>query len=163
MFTFLVILGSLLPDTDKKTKAARDSGAALATDASTTETQLNPELQWVTPSQIVSEYEANELAADKMYKGKKIGVKGSVEEISNDITDSPYVILTDHGLRNGDDPLGGLREVQAHFSDEDKDALAQLRHGQQLSVACKVQGLMMHVQLDDCRISGPPAIASNER
>lgn len=162
VFIFLVVLGSLFPANNKKA-AAQDGRADITDDASTAGAQQKPRLQWITPSEIVGAYEANELAADKMYKGKKIGVRGIVEEISNDITDSPYVILTDHALQNGDDDSGGLRKVQAHFSDDDKDNLAQLRQGQQLLIACTVQGLMMHVQFDDCRIADPSEVDTERR
>jgi len=84
-------------------------------------------------------------------------VKGRVKEISKDMLGSPYLTLTDDALSGSD----SFRVVQASFSRDDEDILASLRPRQALTVACKVQGLIMNVQLSGCRIPDKSEVGDN--
>jgi hypothetical protein len=99
----------------------------------------SPPLESVNASVLSSSYEKNEVAADQMYKGKRLAVTGRVGKIGKDILDSPYLILDE-----GEFGLGG---VQAFFSDSDLPELAKLTKGQTVQVVGTCDGLMINVLL----------------
>jgi len=105
------------------------------------------EEQTITPiraAQVVREYEANEVAADLNYKGKRLSLVGKVDRIAKDILDHPYVTL--------DSEEFGFRGVQVSFSDDIVPTLAQLQRGQMLGIVGTCKGLLMNVQISDARI-----------
>jgi len=99
----------------------------------------------VTSKAIVSAYEANEVQADNLYRGKMVEVRGRIGEIKKDVFNNLYVTL------DTEDPYE-IREVQAFFDDTMSETLAALKKGEHLSVICKVEGLMMNVIVKKCKI-----------
>lgn len=97
----------------------------------------------VQATELAAAYVANEIAADQKYKDRYWLVSGTVTSIGKEILDNPYIILQGES---------DLRAVQAVFDKEHEAKLASLQKGQQVRVRCRVRGLMMHVQLDDCRM-----------
>lgn len=98
----------------------------------------------VTSLQLWNDYQANEIAADAKYKGKRMLVAGTVTSI-------------DKG------PFGGLllrlatgnqfMQTTARMDDSQESQLAQLSRGQQVHVLCTCQGIVIKSpQLDDCII-----------
>ncbi|MDR2584354.1 MAG: NINE protein [Fibromonadaceae bacterium] len=79
-------------------------------------------------SQLFSEYEDNEVAADNAYKGKWIKVSGTVESIAKDILDDPYVLFN----------TGDLFGVQVYF--DDASQLGSIKKGQRLTIVGKCDG-----------------------
>lgn len=99
---------------------------------------------------LVKEYEANEIAADRIYKGKKLFVTGTVGDIRKDILDTPYVTL--------DEQEFGFRSVQAYFDKSAQQELASLQKGETVGVICVCDGLLMNVLMKKCslvRNTGP--------
>jgi hypothetical protein len=94
---------------------------------------------------ILSAYENNEVGADNQYKGKLIEVTGIVDDIKKDIMDNLYVTL-------GTGAQFEIPQIQAFFDDSMNNQLGQLRKRQQLTVVCRVDGLMMNVLAKDCVI-----------
>ncbi|WP_168199698.1 hypothetical protein [Pantoea sp. CCBC3-3-1] len=45
----------------------------------------------VTPAELYKDYERNELAANKIYKGKTVRLIGTAEEIGEDALGKPYI------------------------------------------------------------------------
>ncbi len=96
-------------------------------------------------SKFVKEYHDNELASDGTYKGKLIKVSGSVETVSKDILDKPYISL------NG----GGQMEmfgVQCFLDDSAVQSAMSIKKGQRITVKGRVKGRMMNVLVEDCSI-----------
>jgi hypothetical protein len=85
----------------------------------------------VTALQLVSDYKANQVAADNKYKGKTFQISGTINSIGKDILDNPYVTL------NGTDFLSN---VQCYFDKSDQGELASLVKDTKLTVNCKVSG-----------------------
>jgi hypothetical protein len=94
---------------------------------------------------ILAAYENNEVGADNQYKGKLIEVTGIVGDIKKDIMDNLYVTL-------GTGAQFEIPQIQAFFDDSMNNQLGQLRKRQQLTVVCRVNGLMMNVLAKDCVI-----------
>jgi tRNA_anti-like len=93
---------------------------------------------------MVSHYDANEIAADQAFKGKKVAVKGTVGNIAKDVTGTMYVTL--------EGPDDTFRDVQCFFADSDANVLASLSPGQRLIVQCRCDGLFMNVLLKECEV-----------
>ncbi len=96
----------------------------------------------VSVSQLVAEYDANEVAADEKYKGRTVRIKGSVDDIKKDILDELYITLSSGHV---------LRSVQCYFDKAQTGTLAGLKKGARVTVVGRVDGLMMNVLVKDCR------------
>lgn len=79
-----------------------------------------------TASQLQADYDANEIAADQEYKGKKILLSGTVESINKDFTGDGYLTL------RSSSPLG----VQARLSDRGMQGASLLEKGTQIYLVC---------------------------
>jgi len=97
---------------------------------------------YISADALKSEYEDNEVRADQQYKDKIIEVSGVVSSIGIDISDRPYVVLT-----NGE---RGIFAVQCFVTD--KNRVAQLNKGDNIVVVGKGAGKMGNVILEDCYI-----------
>ncbi len=95
--------------------------------------------------ELLSSYENNEVAADNQYKGKLIEVKGVIGEVKKDILGTLYVTV-------GTTKELEIPQVQALFEDSANGQLAQLKKGAQITVVCRVNGLMMNVLAEKCII-----------
>lgn len=79
----------------------------------------------VSARKLASDYEANEVSADKLYRNKVLRVSGVVDAIKKDFSDDPYVVL-----RTANEFMG----VRASF--EDDAGLAGLVPGKAIVVRC---------------------------
>ena len=96
----------------------------------------------VEASRLAADYEANEVAADAEYKGRRILVSGTVDGISKDFADTPYVSLAGDQF---------LNDVQARFADQDLGTLAKLSKGQKVYFVCEVrERVLTQVMLGHC-------------
>ncbi|MDL5051889.1 hypothetical protein QQ054_38445 [Oscillatoria amoena NRMC-F 0135] len=88
-------------------------------------------------------YEENEVAADKIYKGKVFGVNGFVESIGKDIFDEPYLIIKGHDH---------VYNVQCYFKSE--SGLEALYKGQKIEIYGRCDGkTLLNVIMKDCSIT----------
>lgn len=89
-------------------------------------------------------YDANEVAADNAYKGKKLKVTGKVQSIDKDFMGT--VVLR---LQSPNEFMA----TAASIEEEDAGKAATLRKGQQVAVICEGAGLLVgSPQLNECRI-----------
>jgi len=86
----------------------------------------------VTAPELISDYQANEIAADQRYKGRVIQVSGAVESIGKDIVDSMYITL-----KSGE--KYDVVSVQCFFDDSAGPRLARLRESDNVTVVCYVR------------------------
>jgi hypothetical protein len=131
--SFAIIIGS-----------ENDTTAPPATSTNSTSSPAQEVIQ-VSASDLVSAYRGNEIGADNKYKDNIVQITGVVSGIGKDIFDTPYITLG-AGARNQH------REVQAYFDDSMNNQLGQLKRGSSLTITCRVKGLMMNVQAEDCLI-----------
>jgi hypothetical protein len=115
--------------------------------ASVAEAQRPPDPA-ITAAQLFAAYEANEIAADKRFKGKRITITGNVRDIGRDILGRPYLTLMvdEHGLGS----------VQAMFPRSAATALATIGRKQAVRVECEVDGKLMNVIVRDCKFAVRP-------
>jgi len=97
----------------------------------------------VTSSEYYKKYQENEVAADNLYKGKKILITGKIESINKDVTDDVYVSLSGEGEISFD--------VQCHLSEPGK--AAELKKGQKITILGTGEGMVIGFpQVKDCSI-----------
>lgn len=96
----------------------------------------------VTSAKLFADYQANEVAADNVYKGKQLEVTGTVNSIDKDFLDD---IVLQIKTSNPFLPIG----ARIHESMAGK--AAALRKGQKLTLICEGHGAVMTApQLGDC-------------
>lgn len=95
----------------------------------------------ISAADLFAEYEANEVAADKKYKGKVLEISGVVDDIGKDFLDEMYVTLA-AGKHFG--------HVRASFGEAHADRVASLQKGQSLRLKCRCEGKMMSVMVKNC-------------
>ena len=91
-----------------------------------------------------AEYKANEVAADKKYKGKVLEVTGTVKEIKKDVFNHPCVLMELNQNQF-------MSSVDCRFPDTAQAQLGNLRKGDQITVRGRCEGMLISaVQLKDC-------------
>jgi len=113
------------------------------TDTDTKKVQSQTPSYTLSANQLVSEYKANEVAADAKYKGYIVVVSGTIESIGNDIMDNAYVVIGNQGFLAG---------VQCTFTKGEKSSVALLSKGQRVIIKGEVSGKMGNVLLNKCTL-----------
>lgn len=98
----------------------------------------------ITASELLSEYKANQVAADDKYKNKTIEVSGTINTIGKDILDTPYVSLVGS--------LDVFTSIQCMFEKSEQSQLVNLQKDTKVILRGKVSGYMMNVLLNNCSI-----------
>jgi hypothetical protein len=141
----LVLLGGIGNLLGKK-----DSQAAIASEANLTQAQKDSmaksqleeiKKNTITATQLIAQYEANEVSADNTFKGKTFYVSGTVLDIKKDIMGKIYVILDGGNI---------VRRVQCFF--EDAETAGKMSKGMEVTFKGKCSGLMMNVLMKDCQL-----------
>lgn len=122
----LVIMGAGIAGA--AAQAERDRTAA--------EVDAAAEVIVVNAPDLVADYEANEVAADRKYKGKILEVSGIIDSMGKDRADTPYIILA-AGRRDT------FRMVHCSFSGGEESELAALATGGNIAIRGKCNGLAM--------------------
>lgn len=128
---------------DKAEKAAAKEEAAKANAAqeAAAEQEKLAALPSVTAREIAAAYEANTVAADLQFKGKKFKVTGTVGDINTDILGRPYLTL-----RGG---VNEFMEPQFAFEKNAATELAKLKKGQKVTLACTGKGDVAKIPMSD--------------
>lgn len=151
----LIIIASLGGDADpnskdatKQDKSGGDSVESSVTSEEDSDEQSKnvEEIIAIAAKQLQDEYDANEVRADKEYKGKMAEVTGVVESI--DVMFGQTSVLLTGG---GDFEITG---VQCFFKDEQEiEKVEELNKGDEITIIGKVGGKSVNVHLEDCKIS----------
>lgn len=97
----------------------------------------------VSADDLFQEYEGNEIAADRKYKGEIVLVHGTIEDIGKDLMDDMYIVVGGSGFIDG---------VQCFFADDQESSVADLSKGQRVSVKGRVSGKMGNVLVKNCEL-----------
>ena len=94
----------------------------------------------------ISEFDENQLAAEKKYEGKIIEVSGYIQNISEDITGTPYI-----SLDKTPNPSFNLTHIKCSF--KSSESLTGVKKGQKITVRGEfVSQDMGVIQLKNCEI-----------
>lgn len=140
-------------EAEESTDESVDEEPAEDTETAEEEPQAKPKPKPAAPaavkveaSQIVKEFEDNELAADTKYKGKDLRVSGKVTKIDTDMWDDEKYILS---LGKG---KWDFLTVNCH--DMSTDELSTLKVGQTVTVVGTFDdGGDLGVEVSDCRLA----------
>lgn len=102
-------------------------------------------LPQVTARELTLAYSQNTVAADMKFKDKQFRVSGVVKEIATGLMGDPYLVLA-----------GGVNEFmepQFHFSKSESEALARLKQGATVKLACTGNGDVAKTPMSgDCKL-----------
>jgi len=96
----------------------------------------------ISASGLVLLYEGNEIEADRLAKGKTFDFQGRIDSIGRDILGLPFVAFG----------ANGIIAVQCFFENSDEILLAKLQPGQKVYIEGTVQGKLINVLMDHCRL-----------
>lgn len=120
IFIGLVIIGYFAGNNDKGSNSSYSSDTEAAAP--------QKEIYNTTARQLFKQYEENEVATDEQLKGKLIAVRGIVQSIDKDFTDS--IIIK---FRTENEFMPARMEMQ----DSEKSTAAALKKGEQVTVICE--------------------------
>ena len=107
----------------------------------TTTATITPEILKITAIDLANTYKANEINADKLYKGRQIELTGNVYDIS-DMLGSQSITIEGQDYNN----------VLCFFKPNQKDKLATLAKGQNVSIIGVVEGYSLMTVVKNCEI-----------
>ena len=138
LFVVLMVIGAMTTGSSTTIPGSSAPQASAEPVAQTT-----PDLQ-VSAVDLHEAYDANEIAADTRFKGKKILVTGTVESIDKNAFDQPYL-----SLASGND----FTAVHAELEDGSVQKAATLAKGLEVTLSCTGSGrLMGAAMLSDCTL-----------
>jgi hypothetical protein len=90
---------------------------------------------------LLESYVANQIRADKKYKGRIIDVTGAVGNTGVEFPNTPYIMLNASDIGTG---------VQCFFSHEHKDAMNALHPGSHVTIRGQCEGFNQGVRIEGC-------------
>lgn len=133
---FILVVGYFTERNGEKTSSS-DTVDVLSS-ANTQEITPQKEIFSTTARTLFKNYEDNEVATDEKMKGKLVSVKGVVQSIDKDFTDSIVI-----HFRTENEFMPARMEMR----DSEKSAVINLKKGQQITVICE----------DMARLAGSPS------
>lgn len=100
----------------------------------------------ISAADLLAQYETNEVAADRVYKGKLVEVRGVVDNVGKDILGQMYV-----ALKGGNE--FGIFCVQCFFGRDWESALATVKPGYIYKIRGKCTGKLGNVLLKECEFA----------
>ena len=134
---------------NKKSEGSGSTTSSTASTQSTPQEESTPEETAieVTAVDLIAAYDENEVSADNEYKDKTLKITGTVSDIGVDVANRSYIMLKDEN-----DPHAILG-VQCYFEDDQKDAIAQLKKGDAVTVTGTCEGKVVSVSIKDCQVT----------
>lgn len=135
IFLFFILIGIFAPKSSNTNKQVTETKQEVST-------PKVPEVK-VKAATFISEYNSNEVGADKKYKDKFIEITGSVHSVGV-MFDQPFVLIQ-----------GGQYDVfmvQCMINNKNKDSVADLSKGQNVTMAGTVEGKSLHIEVKDCQL-----------
>ncbi|MDR0841435.1 MAG: hypothetical protein LBN26_08670 [Christensenellaceae bacterium] len=151
VIVFIIIItpknnNSGTPPASQSTSAVNSSAPSQKPTNSSAPQKNTKEYISVTATELSEAYKANEVAADKKYKGQWLTVTGTVDSIGVTLGDT-YVILA-----NDKDDWAIVNLIQCTVTEDTIDAVAELSKGDVITLQGKCSGLSFYVSVDNCII-----------
>jgi len=119
-------------------------------DSDTKDVQSQSAAYTLSANDLIQAYIKNEVTADSKYNGKVVAIYGRIEEIGKDIMDEAYITIGNVSSDFMD------RSVQCSFTESELGSFGGLSKGMQVTIKGRVDGLMMNVRVNECRITDIP-------
>lgn len=143
---FLVVFAiGIIASSGGSDKGPEGSTSASSTVSALTDTNkaTEPRVIKITASQLYSEYEENEIAADTAYKKQILEVSGTLGTIAKDVLDSPYVTLKTGNI---------IGSIQCYLKETEVSKAASLKSGTNITVRGEGGGKLGNVLVRKCEI-----------
>ena len=101
--------------------------------------------QTVDLSTLLNDYKDNEVRADGKYKDKRIALRGRVNDVKKGLLDEIYVTV-------GTGKQFEIPVAQCYVSKADVASASALNQGDEVEIEGDVDGLLMNVQVRNCKI-----------
>jgi len=127
VFAGLLVLGIVIDATESP-----EQRAIVLAEMANAEREAMESLPLFTASEIARAYDANTVAADQQFKGKRFKVTGTVDNINTDFMGNPYLTL-----RGG---VNQFMEPQFAFNENQSEQLASVKPGEKVTLVCVGRG-----------------------
>ena len=104
------------------------------------------EITDISPEELITNYEANEVKGDEIYSGKYFRLTGTIGDIGKDILENVYITF------KRDEPFA-ITSVQCYFNDDAEiQKVMDLNSGDNITLVGYCEGKFGNVQIKDCII-----------
>jgi len=131
----IIFSGCIPPPADNAPKTRRRDARRQA--------QMDRQLPISDAAALFREYDKNEIRGDKRFKGRRMALRGVIDQVNTDILGKPFVVLTDGSEWS-------IFGVQAYF--DSAEALVELNPGDEITLVGTCSGKFGNVLLEDCRL-----------
>lgn len=138
ILTVIVGVLILIGMSSRDSKNSVSKGNILVTDPSAPPINLPK----VTASKLFEDYQANEIAADEVYKGKEFEITGTVTGIDKILGNMLVKLATSNRFLS----------LSLEFGEEYKSDLASLKKGISIRAKCEIRGKTIGVRAENCQL-----------
>ena len=146
----VLLIFSALAGGGEKPASSSEENAPVAENSTTTEpnkteTEENApvEIMEISPADLLSSYEANEVKGDALYDGKTMRLSGTVGSIGKDVLEEVYITFAGEEF--------AITSVQCYFSDEAQiEKVMELQEGDTITLVGVCDGKFGNVLIKDC-------------
>lgn len=141
----IIVIGALIGSGSEDSVNTSSESNQVSTESQSSEVEVQPEVMTVDSSEFVAEFDKNQLAAEEKYEGKWIETTGYIENISEDITGSPFLSIKP----TAEEVYFGT-SIQCFFNDTSQ--LTSLENGQEVTVKGQVNTQVANILVKDCSV-----------
>ena len=146
----VLLIFSALAGGGEKPASSSEENAPVAENSTTTETNKTEteetapvEIMEISPADLLSSYEANEVKGDALYDGKTMRLSGTVGSIGKDVLEEVYITFAGEEF--------AITSVQCYFSDEAQiEKVMELQEGDTITLVGVCDGKFGNVLIKDC-------------
>lgn len=146
----VLLIFSALAGGGEKPASSSEENAPVAENSTTTEPNKTEteetapvEIMEISPADLLSSYEANEVKGDALYDGKTMRISGTVGSIGKDVLEEVYITFAGEEF--------AITSVQCYFSDEAQiEKVMELQEGDTITLVGVCDGKFGNVLIKDC-------------
>lgn len=115
-------------------------------ETTTTEETTAVEYMEISPDDLLTSYEENEVKGDELYEGQMMKITGAVDDIGKDILENVYITF-----ETADE--FSITSVQCFFDDETEiEKVMELKPGDSITITGRCDGKFGNVTIKECHI-----------
>ena len=146
----VLLIFSALAGGGEKPASSSEENAPVAENSTTTEPNKTEteetapvEIMEISPADLLSSYEANEVKGDALYDGKTMRLSGTVGSIGKDVLEEVYITFAGEEF--------AITSVQCYFSDEAQiEKVMELQEGDTITLVSATANLAMYSSKTVC-------------
>ncbi|NWB92317.1 OB-fold protein [Pseudomonas agarici] len=127
----IIVVSASAPPAGKSATSSAPAATSATPATAVAPAPATEEIKVYASSKIAADYEENTVAADMLYKGKRVGITGKIQDINTSFMGDPYLILNAKNQFNA---------PHAEFEKSQLEAMAKLKKGQSVNMVCTGKG-----------------------